>query len=63
MKKYKVHELKIKGKDARIELDMFLNSLEGTVISIFPSIKKNSLAQIYGVTERVDFLLIVEKLE
>jgi hypothetical protein len=39
-----------------------LNNLEGEVISIIPNIKKNSLPQIYGVTARVDFLMIVEKI-
>ena len=59
---YKVHKLDIKGKDATLEMERFLNGLEGDVISILPSIKKNSLPQIYGITERVDYLLIVEKL-
>ena len=61
--KYRVHRLEIKGKDVQSTLEKFLNGLEGEVISILPSIKKGSLSQIYGVTEKVDFLMIVEKMK
>lgn len=61
--KYKVHRLEIKGKDVQTILEQFLNGLEGEVISILPTIKKGSLSQIYGVTEKVDFLMIIEKLK
>ena len=62
-KKYRVHRLEIKGKDIQKTLEDFLNDLEGEAISILPSIKKGSLPQIYGVTERVDNLIIVEKID
>ena len=61
-KKYRVHRLEIKGKDIQNVLEQFLNNLEGEAISIIPSIKKNSLPQLYGVTNRVDYLIIVEKI-
>ena len=61
-KKYRVHRLEIKGEDIYNKLEQFLNDLEGEVISILPNIKKCSLPQIYGVTARVDFLMIVEKI-
>lgn len=61
--KYRVHRLEIKGKDMQTTLEQYLNGLEGEVISILPSIKKASLPQIYGVSEKVDFLMIVEKLK
>ncbi len=61
-KKYRVHRLGVKGEDVYNKLEQFLNDLEGEVISILPHIKKNSLPQIYGVTSRVDFLMIVEKI-
>ena len=61
--KYRVHRLEIKGKDVQTTLEHFLNGLEGEVISILPTIKKGSLAQIYSVTEKVDFLMIVEKIK
>lgn len=59
---YRVHHLEIKGKDIQNNLEKFLNDLEGDVVSILPAIKKDSLPQIYGITERVDFLMIVEKI-
>ncbi len=40
------------------KLEQFLNNLEGEVVSIIPNIKKTSLSQIYGLTSKVDFLLI-----
>ena len=61
--KYRVHRLEIKGKDVQTTLEQFLNGLKGEVISILSSIKKASLPQIYGVTDKVDFLMIVEKLK
>jgi len=61
-KKYRVHRLEVKGEDIYTKLEQFLNDLEGEVISILPAIKKGSLAQIYGVTERVDYLMIVERI-
>jgi len=61
--KYRVHRLDVKEKDIQTTLEQFLNTLDGEVISILPAIKKGSLAQIYGVTEKVDYLMIVEKLK
>jgi hypothetical protein len=60
--KYRVHRLQIKGEDFQSKLEQFLNNLDGDVVSILPIIKKSSLAQIYGITGKVDFLLIVEKI-
>ena len=61
-RKYRVHLLEIKGEDIYNKLEHFLNDLDGEVISILPNIKKDSLPQIYGVTGKVDFLMIVEKI-
>ena len=61
-KKYRVHYLEIKGTDMQNHLEQFLNDLEGEVVSIIPNIKKGSLSQIYGITTRVDILMIVEKI-
>jgi len=62
-KNYKVHRLDVKGKDIQTTLEQFLNELKGEAISILPSIKKNSLPQLYGITDRVDYLIIVEKID
>jgi hypothetical protein len=59
--KYRVHRLIVKGKDTQLSLEKILNNLEGEVVSIIPNIKKLRLPQIYGVTEKVDFLMIVKK--
>ena len=60
--RYRVHRLEIKENNIENILEQFLNELEGEVISIIPKIKKGSLPQIYGVTGRVDALMIVEKI-
>lgn len=59
--KYKVHKVDIIMEHDQSMLEQFLNSLEGEVVSIIPNIKKTTLAQIYGLTRKIDFLLIVEK--
>jgi len=61
-RKYRVHRLEVHEEDIYNKLEQFLNDLEGEVVSILPNIKKGSLPQIYGVTGKVDFLMIVEKI-
>jgi len=61
--KYKVHKVDVDMEHDQNMLEKFLNSLVGEVVSIIPNIKKTSLAQIYGVSRKIDFLLIVEKRE
>ena len=60
--KYKVHKLEINMEKDQQKLEEYLNTLQGEVISIIPNNRKMSLLQIYGVTSKVDFLLIVEKI-
>ena len=59
---YKVHRLDISLESEQTKLQEFLNSLSGEVISIIPNVAKTSLFQIYGLTRKVNFLIIVEKL-
>ncbi len=59
--KYRVHRLDIIKENGRGQLEQFLNRLEGDVVAIIPNFRKTTLAQIYGVAGKVDFLLIVEK--
>lgn len=61
--KYKVHRLNINMDTDQSRLEQFLNNLEGEVVSILPNIKKTSLLQIYGVTRKIDFIYIVEKIK
>lgn len=59
--KYKVHKLDINMSHDQNQLEKFLNSLKGEVVSIIPNIGKTSLFQIYGLTRKIDFLYIIEK--
>ena len=61
--KYRVHRLGIKMENDQNKLEQFLNNLEGEVVSIIPTIKRTSLFQIYGLTDKIDFLLIIEKIK
>lgn len=59
---YKVHRLDINMYNDQAILERFLNNLKGDVVSIIPNVKKTTLAQIYGLSRKIDFLLIVEKI-
>jgi len=59
---YKVHRLEIDMENREERLEKFLNRLEGEVVSIIPNIRRTSLFQIYGISRKIDFLQIVEKL-
>ncbi len=61
--KYRVHRFDIKMSADQQRLEQFLNNLEGEVIAIIPNIANTSIFQIYGVTPKIDFLFIVEKLK
>lgn len=60
--KYKVHRMEIDLERDQERLEDFINMLKGEVVSIIPNIAKTTLFQIYGVTRKVNFVLIVEKL-
>ena len=60
--KYKTHRLEFNMNTDQHRLDQFLNTLKGEVVSIIPNNKNISLLQIYGITRKVDFLLITEKI-
>ena len=60
--KYKVHRFEINMESDQDQLERFLNNVKGEVVSIIPNIAKTNLLQIYGVTKKIDFLYIVEKL-
>jgi hypothetical protein len=50
-------------EDNPYKLEEFLNSLKGEIVSVIPNNRNISLAQIYGVSRKIDFLLIIEKTE
>jgi hypothetical protein len=58
--KYRVHRLEVKQDTAQEKLELFLNSLNGEVLSIVPYVSPTF--QGMGATSKVLFLLIVEKL-
>jgi len=56
--KYKVHRFNLKMTTDQNLLEQFLNSLEGEIIAIIPNVTLG-----FYWAHRVDFLLIVEKVE
>ena len=56
--KYRVHRLEVKQDTAQEKLELFLNSLNGEVLSIVPYVSPTF--QGMGATSKVLFLLIVE---
>jgi hypothetical protein len=54
--KYRVHRFNLKMTTDQGELEKFLNSLAGEIISIVPNVTVG-----FAGLSRVDFLLIVEK--
>lgn len=58
---YKVHRLEINLEKDQLMLEDFMNRLKGEVVSIIPNIARTSFFQIYGLTRKVDFVLIIEK--
>lgn len=61
--KYRVHRLEFTMEIDQSKLEQFLNNLEGEVVTIIPNVKKTSLFQIYGITRKIDFLFIIEKIK
>jgi len=55
--KYKVHRLEVKKDNFHLQLEQFLNTLDGEVISVVPNVIPYFLC--YGA--KVDYVLIVEK--
>ena len=59
--KYRVHHLEVKIDTVQEKLERFINQLEGEVLAIIPYSKPTF--QGMGATSKVEFLLIVEKME
>ena len=57
--KYRVHRFNLKMTEDQDKLELFLNNLDGEVVSIIP----NTTVTPVTWAPRVDFLLIVEKLD
>jgi hypothetical protein len=59
--KYRVHRFDINMSTDQQRLEQFLNTLEGEIVSIIPNVKPTF--QLMGATAKIDFLLVVEKVE
>ena len=57
--KHKVHRLDVKSDNMQEKLENFLNELDGEIIAVIPNVKPTF--QLMGATAKVDYLLIVEK--
>ena len=57
--KYRVHRVEAKKNEMQEKLEQFLNTLNGEIISVFPNVTQYFLC--YGA--KIDYLLIVEKIE
>ena len=55
--KYRVHRLEVKKDNFHVQLEQFLNTLDGEVISVVPNVTQYFLC--YGA--KIDYVLIVEK--
>ena len=58
---YRTHKFKVKLEKDLSELENFLITLKGDVVSIIPNYARTTLFQIYSLTPKIDFLIIVEK--
>ena len=57
--KYRVHRFDLKMTSDQSRLEQFLNGLEGEIIAIFPNVTITP----FTWAARVNFLLIVEKIQ
>jgi hypothetical protein len=56
--RYKVHRVDVKGDNIQEKLELFINRLNGKVISKIPNVRPTF--QFMGATAKIDFLLVVE---
>lgn len=61
MMNYQIHKFPIKMEEDLTSLKGLLNSLEGEIVSIIPNYARTSIFQIYGLTPKIDFLIVIER--
>jgi hypothetical protein len=59
--KYRVHRLQVEKDTVQEKLERFLNQLEGEVLAVLPYVVPTFRGM--GATSKVDFVLIVEKVQ
>lgn len=57
--KYRVHRIDVKNDTMQEKLELFINKLNGEIVSIIPNVRPTF--QLMGATAKIDYLLIVEK--
>ena len=57
--KYKVHRLSVNNQNMAERLELFLNTLTGEVISVYPNVRPSF--QFMGATAKIDAVFVVEK--
>ncbi|MCW4053322.1 MAG: hypothetical protein NWE84_00170 [Candidatus Bathyarchaeota archaeon] len=60
--KYRVHRFDIDMTKDQSRLEQFLNNLDGEVVCIVPSVNPTGIYTPVGMGSKVDFLLIVERM-
>lgn len=58
---YQVHLLDVKNSNMQEKLELFINRLNGRIVSIIPNVRPVLLP--LGGSAKIDFLLIVESTE
>ena len=61
--KYRAHHFSISMENDQNKLEQFLNDLEGEVVSLIPNIRKIEIFLMFGISDKINFLLTVEKTE
>ena len=59
---YRVHRFEIDMERDQERLENYLNKLKGEIVSIIPNVAKTTLFQIYGVSRKVNFLFVIERI-
>lgn len=57
--KYRVHRIDVNRDNMQEKLELFVNTLNGEIVSIIPDVKPTF--QFMEATSKIDFLLVVEK--
>jgi len=57
--KYRVHRIDVNRDNMQEKLELFVNTLNGEIVSIIPDVKPTF--HLMGATSKIDFLLAVEK--
>jgi len=59
--KYRVHRIDIKRDNMQEKLEIFINKMDGELISVMPDVSPTFRAM--GASAKVDFILVIEKLK